>query len=329
MRRPARRSAPRTRTPRRSSSSRPASCASQRSDGASAQWTSSTRSTVGARSARLAASHSSPCAAACIASPASAGSGASGSSTRRASPAAPTVSSLQSGPRCSGAKTGGRRPMPRPARAGRRAPAAPSCLRLGRCATAASRLDLPIPAAPSTMTRPAPARGAQPIGESGELGIAIQQHARMHRPYAGRVRAPPAGERSWSLPRCAAARASRGSPHDDEPPGSRCCRTRARSREPPGIDGKLVELVLAARAGDSSAWTKFLGRFDRTLRSIANSCRLGPADVDDVVQATWLDLFRDIERVREPAGIAGWLGTATRRKSMRLLRAALARAPHR
>ena len=84
-------------TASRSSSRRPASCASHRSDGASAQWTSSTRSTVGARSARLAARYSSPCAAACIASPVSAGSGVSGCSTRPASPAAPVVSSLQLG----------------------------------------------------------------------------------------------------------------------------------------------------------------------------------------------------------------------------------------
>ena len=59
----------------------------------------------------------------------------------------------------------------------------------------------------------------------------------------------------------------------------------------PTPDRELVALVLAARAGDSAAWTELLGRFDRTLRSIAGSCRLAPADVDDVVQATWLDLL--------------------------------------
>ncbi len=87
---------------------------------------------------------------------------------------------------------------------------------------------------------------------------------------------------------------------------------------PPGIDGKLVELVLAARAGDSSAWRKLIGRFDTTLRNIAASCRLAPADIDDVVQATWLALLQDFERLREPAAIAGWLATATRREAIRL-----------
>jgi RNA polymerase sigma factor (sigma-70 family) len=93
------------------------------------------------------------------------------------------------------------------------------------------------------------------------------------------------------------------------------------SSQPPDLDCKLVELVLAARAGDSSAWSKLIGRFDTTLRSIAGSFRLAPADVDDVVQATWLDLLQDVQHLREPAAIAGWLATATRRKAMRLRRA--------
>ena len=59
-------------------------------------------------------------------------------------------------------------------------------------------------------------------------------------------------------------------------------------------------------------------RFDRGLRVIARSYRLDPADIDDVVQATWLSLLEDIDRVREPAAIAGWLATATRRNAMRL-----------
>jgi RNA polymerase sigma factor (sigma-70 family) len=89
------------------------------------------------------------------------------------------------------------------------------------------------------------------------------------------------------------------------------------TQPPPDLAG----LVLAARAGDGSAWTKLIGRFDRTLRRIAGSYGLAPADVDDVLQATWLDLLRDIERLREPAAIAGWLATATRRRALRSLQA--------
>jgi RNA polymerase sigma factor (sigma-70 family) len=90
--------------------------------------------------------------------------------------------------------------------------------------------------------------------------------------------------------------------------------------QPPGVDCKLVELVLAARAGDSSAWPELIDRFDTTLRNIAASCRLASADVDDVVQSTWLALLQDLQRLREPAAVAGWLAIVTRREAIRVHR---------
>lgn len=80
---------------------------------------------------------------------------------------------------------------------------------------------------------------------------------------------------------------------------------------------ELVALVQAARAGNNDAWTRLVERFDRTLRWIARSYRLAPADVDEVVQATWLELVEDIERIREPLAIGAWLATATRRSALR------------
>jgi len=95
------------------------------------------------------------------------------------------------------------------------------------------------------------------------------------------------------------------------------------ARATPHRDLELVGLVVAARGGDSSAWTTLIARFDTTLRRIAGSYKLAPADVDDIVQATWLDLIQDIGRLREPAAIAGWLDTATRHKALRLVRTRL------
>jgi RNA polymerase sigma factor (sigma-70 family) len=37
------------------------------------------------------------------------------------------------------------------------------------------------------------------------------------------------------------------------------------------------------------------------------------------VQATWLRLFTSIDALREPAAVAGWLATTTRRECLRLL----------
>jgi len=84
-------------------------------------------------------------------------------------------------------------------------------------------------------------------------------------------------------------------------------------------DVELDALVAAARCGDDRAWNRLVARFDRLLRSIAGSYRLGSADVDEVVQITWTHLFEHIDRIREPAAVAGWLVTTTRREAMRVL----------
>jgi RNA polymerase sigma factor (sigma-70 family) len=79
----------------------------------------------------------------------------------------------------------------------------------------------------------------------------------------------------------------------------------------------LAALVHAARAGDADAWRGLVERFDSGLRHIARSFRLAPADVDDVVQATWLELLERIATLREPAAVGGWLATVTRRNALR------------
>jgi RNA polymerase sigma factor (sigma-70 family) len=55
------------------------------------------------------------------------------------------------------------------------------------------------------------------------------------------------------------------------------------------------------------------------VRGIARSYRLSPADVDDVAQTAWLRLFNHIGRLREPAAVAGWLATTTRRECLHVL----------
>jgi RNA polymerase sigma factor (sigma-70 family) len=91
----------------------------------------------------------------------------------------------------------------------------------------------------------------------------------------------------------------------------------ARAGPPHRRDPELVATVQAARAGDADAWTRLVQRFDPGLRHVARSYRLSPADVDEVVQATWLYLLETIERIREPAAIVAWLVTVTRRNALR------------
>jgi RNA polymerase sigma factor (sigma-70 family) len=84
-------------------------------------------------------------------------------------------------------------------------------------------------------------------------------------------------------------------------------------------DTHVDALVRAARAGDDAAWTQLINRFDHAQRRIARSYGLQPGDVDDVVQMTWIRLHQNIARLREPAALAGWLATTTRREAMRVL----------
>lgn len=76
----------------------------------------------------------------------------------------------------------------------------------------------------------------------------------------------------------------------------------ARDR-PLASEQDLVVTVNAARAGEAEAWRRLVERFDGTLRYVARSYRLAPPDVDDVIQATWVELLASIQRIREPAAI--------------------------
>jgi RNA polymerase sigma factor (sigma-70 family) len=84
-------------------------------------------------------------------------------------------------------------------------------------------------------------------------------------------------------------------------------------------DPTLVAVVAAARAGDDAAWTELVRRFDRRLRNIARSYRLSGGDIDDVVQMTWLDAFRNLDALREPAAIGAFLATIACRNALRAL----------
>lgn len=84
-------------------------------------------------------------------------------------------------------------------------------------------------------------------------------------------------------------------------------------------DTPLAELVAAARDGDQQAWNELVRRLEPAMRRTARSYRLQASDVDDVVQRTWLRLFRSLDGIRDPAFIFAWLDTTTRREALRLL----------
>jgi RNA polymerase sigma factor (sigma-70 family) len=95
----------------------------------------------------------------------------------------------------------------------------------------------------------------------------------------------------------------------------------------PTCDGRAVtDLVVRARDGDKQAWDELVERYAPLIWSICRRHRLGGADADDVGQSVWLRLVDQLDRVRDPAALPGWLATTTRRECVWVLRAA--HGPH-
>ena len=87
-------------------------------------------------------------------------------------------------------------------------------------------------------------------------------------------------------------------------------------------DLAVTDLVTRARNGDQQAWDALVERHAPLIWSICHRYRLGRADAEDVTQDVWLRLVDQLDRLRDPAAIAGWLATTTRRECCRVVRAA-------
>jgi len=67
-------------------------------------------------------------------------------------------------------------------------------------------------------------------------------------------------------------------------------------------------------------------RYAPLIWSICRRYRLGRADADDVGQSVWLRLVDQLDKIRDPAALAGWLATTARRECGRVVR--VAHGPH-
>ena len=85
-------------------------------------------------------------------------------------------------------------------------------------------------------------------------------------------------------------------------------------------DPPVTDLVARARNGDKQAWDALVERFAPLIWSICRRHQLGATDADDVSQSVWLRLVDQLDRVREPAALPGWLVTTTQRECRRVVR---------
>jgi len=87
-------------------------------------------------------------------------------------------------------------------------------------------------------------------------------------------------------------------------------------------DSLTADLVKRAKSGDAQAWNALVERYQPLIWSNCRHYHLGCADADDVGQNVWLKFVGQLDKVRDPAALAGWLTTTTRRECGRMGRAA-------
>jgi RNA polymerase sigma factor (sigma-70 family) len=87
------------------------------------------------------------------------------------------------------------------------------------------------------------------------------------------------------------------------------------------IPGNSVaaELVSRATAGDKLAWDELVERYSPLIWSICRRYRLNDEDAKDVGQSVWLRLVSQLDKLRNPAALPGWLVTTTQRECARVL----------
>jgi RNA polymerase sigma factor (sigma-70 family) len=83
---------------------------------------------------------------------------------------------------------------------------------------------------------------------------------------------------------------------------------------------EVASALQRATSGEQTAWDALVEEFSRMLWAVASGFRLGHADTSEVVQTTWLRLVENLDRIKQPEALGGWLATTARREALRLVR---------
>jgi RNA polymerase sigma factor (sigma-70 family) len=90
-----------------------------------------------------------------------------------------------------------------------------------------------------------------------------------------------------------------------------------------GLD-RLAACLVAAQAGDRPALRAMVAELTPLIWHIARSYRLNRIDAEDVTQTVWLAFRGDLNQIKEPKAIIGWLTTTATREAQRVRRAVTA-----
>ena len=75
-------------------------------------------------------------------------------------------------------------------------------------------------------------------------------------------------------------------------------------------------LVAKCRKHDEAAWNALVERYKGLVYSIPIRFRVPAEDAADILQSVWLDLYSELDRLREPAALRGWLLSTTSHKCL-------------
>ena len=82
-------------------------------------------------------------------------------------------------------------------------------------------------------------------------------------------------------------------------------------------DSEIWQLILRS---DKKAWEILVNRYQALVYTIPSRAGLNLADCADCFQQTWLLLYENRKKVKDPSRIAAWLATTAKRETLKRLR---------
>src|SRR5215204_4912751 len=80
-----------------------------------------------------------------------------------------------------------------------------------------------------------------------------------------------------------------------------------------------LQLVLACRRGDQTAWEKLILRYQRLIYTIPLRAGLDEDHAAEIFQDVFTTLFQKLNEIEEPEKLQAWLVTTARRKTLRTI----------
>jgi RNA polymerase sigma factor (sigma-70 family) len=83
---------------------------------------------------------------------------------------------------------------------------------------------------------------------------------------------------------------------------------------------RLATLLERCRDNDQDAWSEIVRRFQRLVAAVPKRMGLNKDDASDVAQATFIALFRNLYRIKNPGCLPTWMAVTAAREALRVRR---------